>query len=49
MKRLHSIQNYFNNSMKNGKGKEPAMQECLNRLKTYQEKDLFIRFVEQKG
>ncbi|MGF7535745.1 hypothetical protein AAGG74_18990 [Bacillus mexicanus] len=49
MNRLNSIQNYFTHSIKNGKGKENTIQECLNRLKTYQEKDRFIRFVEQKG
>lgn len=49
MKRLHYMKDYFTHSINNGKCKDNTVQECLNRLKTYQEKEQFLKFVEKKN
>ncbi|MCK2000148.1 hypothetical protein MZM54_01955 [[Brevibacterium] frigoritolerans] len=48
MKRLIFIKSYFTHSIRSGRGEENTVQECLYRLKTYQEKEQFLKFIETK-
>ncbi|WP_456363922.1 hypothetical protein [Priestia aryabhattai] len=49
MKRLHFMKNYFIQSINNGKCKDNTIQECLNRLKTFQEKEKFLKFADKQN
>lgn len=43
------MKDYFTHSINNGKHKDHITQECLYRLKTYQEKEQFLSFIEKQG
>lgn len=46
MKRLQTIKTHFITSVQNGRCRSNTAQECLYRLKTYNEKEQFIRFLD---
>ncbi|WP_176397754.1 hypothetical protein [Bacillus cereus] len=46
MKRLQTIKTHFITSVQNGRCRRNTEQECLIRLKTYNEKEKFIKFLE---
>ncbi|MDU9693655.1 hypothetical protein WKH56_10310 [Priestia sp. SB1] len=48
MKRLHFMKDYYINSINKGKCKDNTIQECLFRLKTFQEKEKFLKFADNQ-
>lgn len=49
MTRINSIVDYYKTSLKDGKHSISTVQECLNRLKTYQEKKKFLAIIEKES
>lgn len=47
MTRLESIKNYFSSRKHEGESSLLAYQECMSRLRTYEEKRAFEYYVEE--